>query len=78
MKKVARELVEVLKKEKLVLDWRKRQQTRASVRLTIEEILDGLPRRYTLEQYQKKCDIVYNHIYDSYYGVGQSVYSRAI
>ncbi len=78
VKKVARELVEVLKKEKLVLDWRKRQQTRAAVRLAIEEILDGLPQQYTSELFQEKCDIVYNHVYDSYYGMGQSVYSAAV
>ena len=29
VKKVSRELLETLKKEKLVLDWRKRQQSRA-------------------------------------------------
>jgi len=78
VKKVARELVEILKKEKLVLDWRKRQQTRAAVRLAIEEILDGLPQQYTSELFQEKCDIVYNHVYDSYYGMRQSVYSAAV
>src|SRR5690606_27462759 len=31
VKAVARELLETLKREKLVLDWRKRQQTRAAV-----------------------------------------------
>ena len=75
VKKVARELVEMLKKERLVLDWRKRQQTRAAVRLTIEETLDRLPQRYTSDLYLEKCDMVYNHIYDSYYGMGQSVYA---
>ena len=75
VKKVAREIVEILKKEKLVVDWRKRQQTRAAVWLTIEETLDRLPQRYTSELYQEKCDMIYNHIYDSYYGMGQSVYA---
>ena len=46
VKKVAQELLETLKKEKLVLDWRKRQQSRAAVRLSIDEILDRLPRSY--------------------------------
>jgi hypothetical protein len=32
----ARALLETLKKEKLVLDWRKRQQSRSAVRLCIE------------------------------------------
>jgi type I restriction enzyme R subunit len=62
VKKVARDLLETLKKEKLVLDWRKRQQSRASVRLSIEEILDRLPRSFIPELYQQKCDLVYQHI----------------
>jgi hypothetical protein len=41
-KKVARELLETLKREKLVLDWRKTQATRAAVRVTVEDKLDEL------------------------------------
>ncbi|MCX7003142.1 MAG: type I restriction endonuclease subunit R [bacterium] len=40
VKKVAQALLTRLKAEKLVLDWRKRQQARAAVRLTIETTLD--------------------------------------
>lgn len=48
VKMVARDLLETLKREKLVLDWRKRQQTRADVLLTVQKALDtGLPRAYT-------------------------------
>ncbi len=36
VKKVSRDLLTTLKKEKLVLDWRKRQQARASVTAVIE------------------------------------------
>ncbi len=78
VKKVGRELIEILKREKLVLDWRKRQQSRAQVRVTIEDIFDhGLPQAYTPGLYQKKCDAVYQHIYESYYGAGKSVYAFA-
>jgi type I restriction enzyme R subunit len=35
IKKVAQEMLATLKREKLVLDWRKKQQTRAQVRLVI-------------------------------------------
>jgi len=56
VKKVARELLATLKKEKLVLDWRKRQQSRAAVRVCIEEVLDLLPRTYSPETYRQKCD----------------------
>lgn len=78
VKKVVRELLETLKREKLVLDWRKRQQTRAAVLITIQDSLDReLPRAYTPEIFNRKCDLVYQHIYDCYYGAGQSIYSRA-
>lgn len=74
VKKVARELLETLKKEKLVLDWRKKQQSRAAVRLSVEQMLDRLPELYTPELYRQKCEVVYQHVYDSYYGQGRGVY----
>lgn len=78
VKKVVRELLVTLKKEKLVLDWRKRQQTRAAVLIAIQDTLDReLPRAYTPKIFEEKCVQVYQHIYDSYYGAGQSIYSRA-
>ncbi|MPM52655.1 hypothetical protein SDC9_99415 [bioreactor metagenome] len=78
VKKVARQLLETLKKEKLVLDWRKKQQARADVLYTIEKLLDNeLPRSYATEIYRLKCDRVYQHIYDNYYGAGKSLYSLA-
>ena len=78
VKKVGRELLDILKREKLVLDWRKRQQSRAQVRVTIEDIFDrGLPQSYTPELYQEKCETVYQHVYDSYFGAGKSVYAFA-
>jgi type I restriction enzyme R subunit len=76
VKLAAKHLLEVLKKEKFVLDWRKRQQSRATVLITIRDMLDKeLPRSYTPEIYQQRCDLVYHHIYDSYYGMGKSVYA---
>lgn len=77
VKKVARELLSRLKQEKLVLDWRKRQQSRADVKLTIETVLDELPRTYTPEVWQMKCDTVYQHVFDSYTGAGQNIYEMA-
>lgn len=74
VKKVARSLLQTLKQAKLVLDWRKKQRTRADVYSTVKMILDELPRAYTPELYQKKCDVVYQHIYDSYQGEGRSIY----
>ncbi|MBU1299977.1 MAG: type I restriction endonuclease subunit R [Bacteroidetes bacterium] len=78
IKKVAKELLDSLKREKLVLDWRKKQQSRANVRICIENILDKLPSIYTRDIYLQKCDFVYQHVYDSYYGEGRSVYVNRV
>lgn len=78
VKLASNKLLKALKEEKFVLDWRKRQQTRADVLFTIETILDEmLPRTYTPEIYKQKCDVVYQHVYDSYYGAGKSIYTHA-
>lgn len=74
VKKVARSLLAKLKQEKLVLDWRKQQTTRAMVYTTIKEILDELPRVYSKELYDQKCEAVFQHFYESYVGQGRSVY----
>src|SRR6202140_1220995 len=74
VKKVAKELLETLKKEKLVLDWKKRQTTRASVRYTVETVLDHLPRVYTPQIYEQKCEQVDQHVFDSYAGQASSIY----
>lgn len=76
VKEAAKSLLKTLKTEKLVLDWRKRQQTRAEVLFTIETALDEmLPESYTKDIYSEKCTIAYQHIYDSYYGDEKSVYA---
>lgn len=71
LKKVAKDMLATLKTKALVLDWRKRQQARAAVRLCIEEWLEKLPPVYTHVIYQAKCEAVYQHVYDLY-GGGQS------
>lgn len=69
IKKIAKELLVKLKSGKLVLDWRKRQQTRAAIRLKIEKELDkGLPESYSANEDYEKCDIVFQHFYDNYFG----------
>jgi len=77
VKRVAEELLALLKREKLVLDWRKEQRTRAAVRVTVEETLDRLPEKYTRPIYAQKCDAVYQHVFESYFDDGHSVYDRA-
>ncbi len=77
VKRVARSLLKTLKKEKLVLDWRKRQQARASVRVAVEEKLDELPEAFDEDLYWVKVDAIYQHVYDSYYGQGKGIYAEA-
>jgi len=36
---------------------------------------EGLPRAYTKDLYQSKCDALFQHVYESYYGDGGSVYA---
>jgi type I restriction enzyme R subunit len=69
VKNAAKGLLIALKSQKLVLDWRKRQQSRAGVRLEIEQFLDkNLPAIYDTNLYQEKCEIVYQHVFDNYIG----------
>ena len=74
VKNTVRQLLDSLR-ETLVLDWSKRQQSRAVVLQTIKEVLDNqLPPCYTQELYDQKCQVVYQHIRDSYFGEGGSIY----
>jgi type I restriction enzyme, R subunit len=78
VKKVCKALLETLKSEKLVIDWRNKPRARGSVRQTIEVLFDkGLPEVYDEEIYETKCNAAFNHIFSSYYGGGQSVYAAA-
>jgi len=54
--------------ERLVLEWRSKQQTRAAVRVTIKRALEDLPRAYTDDLYQQKCEVVYQHVYEAMRG----------
>jgi type I restriction enzyme R subunit len=76
VKRVSQDLLTVLKRDKLVLDWRKQQGTRAGVRVAVEETLDQLPEAFTRPLYAQKCDAVYQHVFDSYWDDGRSVYDR--
>ena len=50
----------------IAFDWRKEQQSRAAVRLAVEQKLDELPEKYDRELFEQKCEVVYLHIFDSY------------
>ena len=77
VKKVAKLLLDRLKAV-LVLDWRRRNDARAKVRLAIEDALDaGLPRAYTPDVYQQKCTTLFEHVFESYGGTGGTRASAA-
>ena len=77
VKAISKQLLETLKEGKLVLDWRKRQQSRAAVKLTVLQNLRELRECYTQEMYDQKREAVYQHIYESYHGDGNSIYGAA-
>lgn len=75
VKKVCRELLEKLKREKLILDWREKQQARAGVMQALKLELRRLPTPFTKDVRGEKMARAYAHVYDHYFGAGQSVYS---
>ena len=77
VKRVAEDLLVILKRGKIVLDWRKEQSTRAAVRVAVEETLDRLPEKFTRQLYAQKCEAVYQHVFDSYWTDGRSAYDSA-
>ncbi len=78
VKAAARRLVKVIKQEKLVLDWRKKQSTRAKVKEAIETICDEtLPEIYDKDLFQEKCNHLYDHFYDCYNSSDDNVYNLA-
>ncbi|MFM7265845.1 MAG: type I restriction enzyme endonuclease domain-containing protein, partial [Cyanobium sp.] len=77
VKQSARELVQRIK-DLLVLNWQQKFDARAKLEVVIEEALDiGLPRAYTPELYQQKCEAVFAHIEQAYPERDQSVYAPA-
>lgn len=79
VKAVAKELLQTLKAQKLVVDWWKKQRTKADVRRSIEVILDaGLPDTpYDRRVFSDKSEKVYTHVFESYGGVGLRPYAEA-
>ena len=68
VKKVCRELLATLKREKLVLDWREKQQAKAGVMQTLRLEMRRLPVPYTRDVRVEKLARAYAHVYDRYTG----------
>lgn len=80
VKKVAKDILAKLKAEKLkVIRWRESEQLKAQVKTTIHDQLLWLPQEsYTDDEVETKTVDVYQHIYSSYYGGGESVYNSFV
>jgi len=76
VKRVCRELLETLRREKLVLDWREKQQAKAAVMQTLKLEMRRLPAQYTRDIRSEKLARAYAHVYDHYYGAGLSAYRQ--
>jgi len=78
VKKVAHELLGKLKTEKFVLDWKRKEETRADVKVTIRDILyDNLPEpAYSEKDCEDRTQKVYFHIYDNYVDANVNVYAE--
>jgi type I restriction enzyme, R subunit len=62
--------------DRLVLDWRRKAETREAARVLVRDVLDELPDAYDPETWERKTDAVFNHIFASYYDDGSSVYDH--
>ena len=58
-------------------DWRKKQETQADVKITIQEILyDDLPEpTYSKDDCEDRTQKVYIHVYDNYVDEKVNVYA---
>jgi len=82
IKKVAKELLDHLKADKLIIDnWREKEATRDSIKLEIKDWLwkdvTGLPESYTTEEISQRADVVYAHIFRVYNTASPEIYATA-
>lgn len=76
VKVAVRDLLAKLKSELLVLDWKKRQATRAAVKVGIEMALDDdLPDAYDRALFARKSEAVFEHVFAMYESASSSIYS---
>ncbi|MDB5581020.1 MAG: putative type restriction enzyme hindVIIP protein [Bradyrhizobium sp.] len=68
VKQIARNMLDTLKREKLVLDWRLKERAKAAVRNAIQQSLDSLPPPYVDEIWHAKTAQTYEWVFDHYPG----------
>ena len=58
-----------------MLAWHTKRTTRAAVQLEIAKMLDtGLPEKYTVELFDQKCGVLFQHVLEKYPDQGVNVY----
>jgi len=73
VKRVAKSLLEKLKQEKLVLDWRLKERAKAAVKATIATTYDeGLPAAYEQGVFDDKVERTYQWVFERYPGDGHA------
>lgn len=73
VKAVARKLMDHIQ-DRLVLDWRRKAETREAARVMVKDVLEDLPDVYDEKIWNRKADAVFDHIFASYHDDGGSVY----
>ena len=73
VKRIARKLMAHIE-DRLVLDWRKKAETREAARVLVKDVLDELPEVYDAATWERKSEVVFNHLFASYYDDGGSIY----
>jgi type I restriction enzyme R subunit len=80
IKKVAKDLLEHLKADKLIIDnWREKEATRDSIRAEIHNCLyndvTGLPESYTEDEISQKTEVIFTHIFRVYSTGNPEIYA---
>lgn len=69
VKRVAKSLLEKLRADKLVLDWRLKERAKAAVKSAIQQLYDeGLPQVYDQSIFDEKVDRTYQWVFEKYPG----------
>ena len=68
VKRIARSLLAKLKKEKIILDWRLKENAKADVRQTIREEFDALPEVYDRNIWEDKVERTFQFVFERFEG----------
>jgi type I restriction enzyme R subunit len=68
VKKIARDLLARLKREKFILDWRLKATAKSAVREAIREDFDELPEVYDRQLWDEKVERTYQFVFERYSG----------